>query len=160
MLRSLEKLKSRDFAESITYTPSAPGNIQEILIDIADEIQSELDLYYIARPLFEDGAPVQFGDEFKSMLGKVERLTEFSIDRDGMYALNPYCTSFGLILDQGDRAARPKDTQERIESDADALADKLADMTADSARAAITWLLVRQRKVDADTFATWSGAYE
>ena len=54
---------------------------------LADMLCDAIDREYIERPLFEDGEPVQKGDEYKNRIGKTYKVTTCSIDLDGSFDL-------------------------------------------------------------------------
>lgn len=61
-LKSLDKLRSEGFAKEL-YRNFNILYGDNLLLRIADEIEREVDKYYLPRPLFEDGEPVHTGDE-------------------------------------------------------------------------------------------------
>lgn len=54
------------------------------MLALADEIEK----YYIPRPRFEDGEPVQFGDEYKWADANIRKITGFGVTENGA----PYVT--------------------------------------------------------------------
>lgn len=57
-----------------------------------DDIATWLDRWYLPRPVFEDGEPVQFGDEFVEPNGSEQTLNVLSYTEDGIdyVSLNGY----------------------------------------------------------------------
>lgn len=60
-MRSLDKLRKMDV---FVYDEDIRAYRTADMDWIANEIEDEIDEWYLPRPLFEDGEPVQFGDEF------------------------------------------------------------------------------------------------
>lgn len=54
----------------------------------ANELANEIEKYYIPRPRFEDGEPVQFGDEYKWADANIRKITGFGVTENGA----PYVT--------------------------------------------------------------------
>lgn len=54
----------------------------------ANELADEIEKYYIPRPRFEDGEPVQFGDEYKWADANIRKITGFGVTENGA----PYVT--------------------------------------------------------------------
>lgn len=119
MLESLEKLSKM----SVIGTAGNCYQFHGEGIVLAEEIQEEIDKYYLKRPMFEDGEPVQFGDKTIDRdfnMGKVQTI-EFSNDDE-------VCVIFededgNLFFHHsnldGKSLKRPPahDTQERIDGD-------------------------------------------
>lgn len=76
-----------------------------------------LDRWYLPRPLFEDGQPVQFGDEFVNTGGKAEEAEMIAYMGNGDVKLGG--DSCGAWLESGEYAKRPeRDSLGKIEDDA------------------------------------------
>lgn len=75
-------------------------NVQE-RNDLADEIEK----YYIPRPRFEDGEPVQFGDTFKDFVGQCY---VFMIFDNGMVHMGTHDDNKMYVLLKDEFAERPK----------------------------------------------------
>ena len=115
MLKSLEKLRNG------TYFPEGEHRTtdNEYGEKLADEIQAEIDRFYLPRPLFEDGEPADFEMEFVTGKGFAEKIEHIDF--------YPECVEINLRGDYTDwtyREDRPlkhpsePDTQEQIDADA------------------------------------------
>lgn len=63
-------------------------NCVECEIELAQNLADEIERYYIPRPRFEDGEPVQFGDEIEWADCNIRAITGFGITPSG----KPYVT--------------------------------------------------------------------
>ena len=117
MLKSLEKLR-----EGICF-PVDPETGKRLSqregIAFADEIQHEIDRFYLPRPLFEDGEPADFGMEFVTGKGFAEKIKHIDfypecveINLCGAY------TDWTYREDHPLRRPSEPDTQEQIDADA------------------------------------------
>ena len=114
-LESVKKLRGRyvlpsDEPDTVKLVDFIDGNA------LADEIQAEIDKYYLPIPLYEDGEPVQFGDPLPGKDGKTIGIISY-ID-DGTFELDFADIAGSWELE--DRVKRPPapDTQDRIDEDA------------------------------------------
>lgn len=82
----------------------------EWLADVADQIERET----LPRPRFEDGEPVQFGDEFVVSIN-THKAQSFTYYSDGRITVD---SLFGSAITPIKRP-EPPDTWERIEADVD-----------------------------------------
>lgn len=143
MLKSLEKLRE--------YTFIGHG-----CTELADEIQAEVDEKYIPRdqalplPLFEDGEPANFGDEYLGNDGIVRKITSIHIYADHLCRV--YGGGIYHLLSLGERLKRPPepDSQEKIDEECHRLAYVVsqAGNSRDRLEDGIRDLLARQRKLD------------
>ena len=100
MLKSLERLKEMQIIDTD---------------EIADEIQAEVDEYYIARPLYDDDTPVQFGGWFYDSLRCPHTVQEISYDESGdvrVFDHEGYCAYM-----KGGRLERPPEETQRLIDD-------------------------------------------
>ena len=74
----------------------------------------------LPRPMFEDGAPVQFGDAVCCDNGDTFTVDSIEVMRDGWFSLSQFSCSVSIAIQPGERVKRPEqpDTWERIEADA------------------------------------------
>lgn len=117
-MKSLDKLRESVLCNARNY--QGP-DIHREAIDLADKIQAEVDKFYLPRPLFEDGEPVQFddcvvlNDEGVSMcvMG-----IEYRLDDGSMTLIGD--SGWHIKLQDGVKLKRPPepDTQEKIDADA------------------------------------------
>lgn len=90
------------------------------LRSIADQIERET----LPRPLFEDGTPVQFGDEFVAWNGTVGTVSAINVVDNARLIIINSSSSNNYIVGAKDSHGRfakrpePPDTWERIEADA------------------------------------------
>ena len=119
MLKSLEKLREHTF-------------IGHGCSELAEEIQAEIDKFYLPRPLFEDGEPVQFGDLIQgSSHCKFDNRVRF--DRIIYYGTGrvrlDVAGGDGCMLQIGQRLERPPepDTQEKIDEDSELSAQEYCE---------------------------------
>ena len=118
MLRSLERLRG---GINVTLDVAPDEVTQRIYCEIADDIQAEVDekyilrdevdKFYLPRPLFEDGEPVQIGDYV-------------DLQREGMRHvqvtdIRPWIVYGNSTFHQREPYKRPPepDTQEKIDAD-------------------------------------------
>lgn len=104
MLKSLEKLRSGH------WLPAGRTICEEEAL--ADEIQTEVDRFYLPRPLFEDGEPVQVGDYVDLQMEGKRRVQVTDI--------RPWIVYGSSTSHQKEPYKRPPepDTQEKIDADA------------------------------------------
>lgn len=116
-LKSLDKLCSEGFANNL-YRNFNSLYGENLLLKIADEIQRDVDEYYLPRPLFEDGDPVQFLDYVKDVVLSYPVMS-ITLYADGSFDIGNDSSDFGYYSSD-DRLKRPEhyDTQERIDNDA------------------------------------------
>lgn len=112
MLKSLEKLCG--FMNE--FDGSGFFREDDFASFLAAEIQEEIDRYYLPRPLFEDGEPVQFGDMVSN--GR----SEFSVSaithyQDGTFDLDSDLDYLG-DYSAGELVKHVGDTQKSIDNDA------------------------------------------
>ena len=108
MLRSLEKLRG---GINVTLDVVPDEVTQKIYCEIADEIQAEVDKFYLPRPLFEDGEPVQIGDYVDLQLEGMRHVQVTDI--------RPWIVYGNSTFHQREPYKRPPepDTQEKIDAD-------------------------------------------
>lgn len=82
-LATEETYKDFGFCGTTTEAKERERNLCKLM---ADEIES----YYIPRPRFEDGEPVQFGDEVEGCNGRVETIIIFDDGSGVIYGRNDY----------------------------------------------------------------------
>ena len=58
------------------------GNFTDLELNEAESLADEIEKYYIPKPQFEDGEPVQFGDEFLDGVGGIHVLHEICFRDD------------------------------------------------------------------------------
>ena len=118
MLKSIEKLRNISGDPSLNLGTTKIIRMRQICEDLADEIQREVDKFYLSLPLFEDGEPVRLGDEFYCPdLGAV-RACRIHYTGDHVQIITDIDTSF--IVHPGERLKRPlvtDDTQGKIDAD-------------------------------------------
>lgn len=155
MLRSLEKMKKTLLYE---YDPCLDVFSPYDTDKFFGEIQAEIDRYYLPRPLFEDGEPVQFGDYIAVSHGRpdnrlcFERIIYYN---SGIVRLD-IAGYAGRILQTGERLERPQepDTQDKIDEEAKNLVCRLTGQTPSEVAEEgggldeIVGLLERQRKLE------------
>ena len=103
----------------IGHEVETPGDERELFTTIADRIEEE----YISRPRFEDGEPVQFGDEFECD-GKTFVVRGISTTEDGLQHMAARGDEGLFTLERGERVKRPKPEV----LDADGMPIKLGDV--------------------------------
>lgn len=81
-----------------------------LLRELADQIERET----LPRPLFEDGEPVQFGDEFVNDKGDVLQVNRITLLDDGRFILN------GWFKRERFKRPEPPDTWERLTAEVEA----------------------------------------
>ena len=79
--------------------------------------------YWLPRPRFEDGKPVERGDLVLAN-GETARVRDFHVSCNGSFWLDLYVfksgTTIGKSFESGERVKRPEsDTWERVEADVD-----------------------------------------
>lgn len=106
MLKSLEKLRNGGIwgEDSFGFSENKAQNL-------ADEIQAEIDKYYLPRPLFEDGEPVQIGD-YVDLRREGMRCVQIT----GIEPWIVYGSSTSYQKEPYKRPLEP-DTQEKIDAD-------------------------------------------
>lgn len=120
-LKSLDTLKDSMFVaggsteENLSFTVVAESN------DLARKIQDEVDKYYLPRPLFEDGEPIQFCDLVNDTDGECRlpiSAVAFVYTKNGV-AIFDRGEEYGYFASYGQRFNRPSepDTQEKINED-------------------------------------------
>lgn len=112
MLKSLEKLR-----DGVIFGEDGFELSTDKARNLADEIQAEVDKFYLLRPLFEGGEPADFGMEFVDWHGDARRIEEITwgsvrcrvSDEEG----------HSVLLEKHNRLSRPPepDTQEKINDD-------------------------------------------
>lgn len=114
MLRSLEKLKSGAYFPQGKYKTADNEKGDQL----ADEIQAEVDKFYLPRPLFEDGEPVQFGDRVSIHSGaSTICVSNITLWDNGACSVGGFKGS-ATSLDGGLLKRPEPDTQEKIDADA------------------------------------------
>ena len=113
MLKELENMAAMNEADLMEYVRD---------YRFIDEIQAEIGRYYLPRPLFEDGEPVQFGDLIQgSSHCKFDNRVRFDriIYYDTGRVRLDVAGGDGCMLQIGQRLPRPPepDTQEKIDED-------------------------------------------
>lgn len=148
-METIDKLRRGVFYldedEFATYDGSELAN------NLADEIEQEIDKLYLAKPLFNDDVPMQFGDIFWSTIHKsAQVLNSVTIDKDGNYSLNANMYSCNLFLNEGKRAQRC-DSQElldkELELDPVIYCERYELEYKDPAKTMLSHLLKRQRDI-------------
>lgn len=94
------------------------GGVQPVAIGKLKEIADQIERETLPRPLFEDGEPVQFGDEC-AFAGGVEAVHSIAFYGDGrwhVFGRGVYGTN---SVDGPLRRPEPTDTWERLECDVD-----------------------------------------
>lgn len=86
------------------------------------ELHQALDRYYLPRPLFEDGEPVSWGQDYQSDTGRSAMLMQFSVSNRGRYVLGK--KGRRTVIEPGERVKRP----ERPVLDADCAPIKVGDV--------------------------------
>ena len=72
-------------------------------------LKEAIDHYYLPRPLFEDGEPVQFGDEIEHPdSGKTCSVNSIHVFEDGYFAMTLHGDSTSAIYEVGKCVKRPK----------------------------------------------------
>lgn len=71
-------------AMNVAYYSTYQSDLKNTVLAIADEIEK----YYIPRPRFDDGEPVQFGDKYKWADETIRKITGFGVTEEGA----PYVT--------------------------------------------------------------------
>lgn len=106
MLKSLEKLRR------VWISGVEPST------ELADEIQAEIDKFYLPRPVFEDGKPADFGDEFVTLKGAISTIYGFSVYRNRV-EINPHGQCTDWTYEEGHSLRYPveADAQKKIDSD-------------------------------------------
>ena len=181
MLKSLEKLRelyADELADEIqaevdekymprvgaAYQMLADPKLDDDAVNSAYEILKEygtldayIDKFYLPRPLFEDGEPVQFGDEFIGDTGTKWKVQTISVFDTGTVMIGD--GGWRIRLESGDRLKRPPDpdSQEKIDED---YRNETNSLITDSGRGCMTReralkyverfdeLMARQRKLD------------
>ena len=155
MLKSLKKLRTKllgEFGSCIASVDDAR--------ELADEIQEEIDRYYLPRPLFEDGEPADFGMEYVTGRDEVEKIETFVFSEDDV-DINPSGQQVGWSTwwNRPLRHSIESDSQEQIDEDYKALKNKVinytinAGLVADHREASafvseFDAILARQRRLD------------
>lgn len=124
-------------------------SINKHLRHIADEIQRYIDEYFLKKPLFDDGKPVQFGDRVFGTQFPVGKYTYFEDGR--IFLSSKGDAGFCIAVFPGDTVRHheeEKDTLADILADADEFAENCQNMSYDEARKEIFHLLDRQGKLD------------
>lgn len=102
------------------YMRTVPDAMGEWCLDNEAEVQDYIDRYYMPRPLFDDGEPVQFGDEIclDGEVRRVDRIVRWD-EREGWYLTTDDLHNH-LPSVNGPMLKRPPtpDTQERIDAEA------------------------------------------
>lgn len=88
-----ERLREHDDEEEMLKIQGGEG-ILELYKSEAQALADEIERYYIPRPRFDDGEPVQFGEEFDADGEEIERILWFGATRNG---LRIYCDSSNLF---------------------------------------------------------------
>lgn len=85
----------------------------------ANELADEIEKYYIPRPRFEDGEPVQFGDEVEGCNGKVGAVLIFPDGSGYVYGRedSPFSEPLGGAIIEGG-LERPSDSLKKLRDDA------------------------------------------
>lgn len=116
-----------------------------VFLHIANRIERE----YLPRPLFEDGEPVQFGDEFMRILLGERRsgvVDSIRISCDGTFEVIGIHKNGGIVREccgEGHLVMRPKepDTLEKVARDMANAVEVCKDLDAGISREAVTdWL--------------------
>lgn len=111
-MTGIERL--RVLQRNVMKRPSYAKHISHYYLDsIASQIERET----LPRPLFEDGEPVQFGDEYMS-IQDVHKVKGICVRADGSFEIESVggvCYRYGE--DKRLKRPEPPDTWERIEAD-------------------------------------------
>ena len=91
------------FIEDDSYT-----SFIELTKNDARILTDEIERYYIPRPRFEDGEPIQFGDEYVSDIGREGVLTWMAYRRDGSIVLGKKGKSANIGCDKFVKRPQPK----------------------------------------------------
>ena len=154
MLKTLEEIQAKYGGKDIAFTA-------ENFAEFADKIQREIDKFYLPRPLFDDGEPADFGMEFVSNKGIVERIEHIDLFPEWA-EINSYGSTTDWTYREDKPIKRPQepDTQEKIDADArlyagnycakyNLKADPHSPLQEESPYYVMMWhLLERQRKLD------------
>ena len=146
MLKSLEKLRNGGI-----WGEDCFGFSEHKAQNLADEIQTEVDKYYLPRPLFEDGEPVQVGDYVDLQMEGKRRVQVTDI--------RPWIVYGSSTSHQNEPYKRPPepDSQEKIDAD---YRNETNSLITDSGRGCMTReralkyvesfdeIMARQRKLD------------
>lgn len=100
------------------------GNFTFLELNEAESLADEIEKYYIPRPRFKDGEPVQFGDEVEGCNGKVGAVLIFPDGSGYVYGRvdSPFSEPLGgAIIENG--LKRPSDSLEKVQDTIDALAN-------------------------------------
>lgn len=73
-----------------------------------NELADEIERYYIPRPRFEDGEPIQFGDVIHIWKKEITTLNNFMFCSDGRIYLNDYIEDPTISLEGGEALERPQ----------------------------------------------------
>lgn len=85
------ELYSSDIIEALCKEFGVCENKSSYGVDLCNclkAIADEIEKFYIPRPRFEDGEPVQFGDEYKWADANIRKITGFGVTENGA----PYVT--------------------------------------------------------------------
>ena len=157
MLKSLKNLTEKYIVIPTSW--AMPGDCgKDHSKNIADEIQAEVDRYYLLRPLYEDGEPAGFGDEYIAarVPRKIEHIAFYDDDKKEIRSTDG--TYHYLAKDERLKRLLAPDTQEQIDKDAYMYAERYCnnyhlswDSSNSEKSAAVVMrrhLLARQRKLD------------
>lgn len=94
------------------YDTLIPLPISDWCMENQSDVEGYIEHFYLPKPLFEDGEPVQWGDKAVGAYITAEVVT-FVVNDKGDYFIN------GVQYQPGERVKRPPspDTQERIDED-------------------------------------------
>lgn len=90
--------------------------------EFADDLQAEIDKYYLPRPIFEDGEPVHSGDYILTDDGEVF-VDWYNVSEFGTININGSYDSPCYMFYPGDKIKRGKDTKDRLMCDVEEFAD-------------------------------------
>lgn len=145
LMKSLEKLRNKYIC---TYYEDVARNQQHYdAVQLADEIEKEIEYHYLPKPIYRDGEPVQLSGWVDSA-GNIRRVDNITYVRDGLVLVNTTIQDQEYVLRSGDRLDYP-DSQERLDSDVAEFIGSYIDIECeDVARAELESFLKRQRRLD------------
>lgn len=83
-----ERLRDEEAIYEGYITTDSGRRITALYKSEMEALAEEIEKYYIPRPRFEDGEPVQFGDEYKWADANIRKITGFGVTENGA----PYVT--------------------------------------------------------------------
>lgn len=107
-MKSLNEILDKSIYECDSKGVFHPVDLTELICDSVEDV----DRYYLPRPVFDNGEPVQIGDRFTCPDGRVTTVN-YILYRENSFALN------GFEYDYDDVVRRPlfDDSQEKIDQD-------------------------------------------